>query len=94
MKQVLYTRHLELRLRLRGIDTVLPKDIYATARRRYVDTVTAHFVAIKRVPLAGRSRDVALIYEEQDTVVWLVTIHPLKRRQLSSRILSGRWRKL
>lgn len=94
MPPIHYTKHLKHRLKLRGIPDSLPKEIYKTARKRYLDTVTGLLVAVKSVFYAGKHRDMALIYLENEDEVRCITIHPLKRNQKLQRLNSKRWRKI
>lgn len=94
MKEIIYTAHLELRLKLRGIPHNLPRAIYKTAEERYFDRETEKNVAVKRVNYKGKKRELMLAYQETDAGAHLVTIHPLKEYQKVSRVKSGRWQKL
>jgi len=51
-------------------------------------------VAIKKIKFKRRIREMAVIYEEINGQINLITIHPLKDYQKISRIKSGRWQKL
>jgi hypothetical protein len=92
--KVRYSRHIESRLKLRGIDPDLPKQIFEEAAERYLDTETGHFVAVTTKPLYGRDREVMVAYAIEEDSVILLTIHPLKDGQKDSRIRSGRWKTL
>jgi hypothetical protein len=94
MKEISYTAHLELRLKLRGIPHDLPKKIYFTATERYFDKETQKIVAVKSALHKSKKRELAVIYQEDENMVRLITIHPLKEYQKISRIKLGRWQKL
>jgi len=94
MKEVIYSKHLELRLKLRSIHRELPRIIYQTSDERYADTITELSVAISKTAYQGKVREVVLVYRETAKEARLVTIHPLKPGQKNSRIKSGRWEKL
>jgi len=94
MKEIIYSSHLEFRIKIRNIPYSLPKQIYQTARERYFDSTTNKRVAIKKVLYKGRSRDMMVAYEEKFSEVKLITIHPLKLLQKFNRIKMKRWRKL
>ena len=59
-----------------------------------MDNETGHFIAVKKVIIYGKERDVMVAYKREDTDVKLLTIHPLKEGQKENRIQSGRWRKI
>lgn len=94
MRNIQYTVHLELRIKLRKMPYDLPKKIYQTANERYFDDETKNFIAIKNVKYKNKMREMALIYQETFNEVILITIHPLKLYQKISRINSGRWMKI
>lgn len=94
MKEICYTYHLEMRLKLRAIPHDLPKKIYQNPKERYFDKETQKLIAIKPAKYKNKIRDFALIYEETDEKAKLITIHPLKPYQKIERLKSGRWQKL
>ena len=94
MKKIVYSPHLLLRLKLREIPYPLPKEIYQTSKEHYFDRETLKKVAVKRVKYKNKLREMAVVYEEINNQINLITIHPLKDYQKISRINSGRWRKL
>jgi len=53
-----YSRHIEARLKLRGIDRELPKRIFEQAPERYLDAETGHFLAVMPAELYDRPREV------------------------------------
>ena len=57
----------------------------------YYDTLRNRFVAVKRMYVLGAERDVAVAYEIEDNITWLVTIFPLKEGQQRNRLQRGRW---
>lgn len=92
--EVVYSSHLELRLKLRSINRELPKLIYKTSKERYFDTMTKMSIAVDKAIYKSKKRDIAVTYKETLDKVILITIHPLKPNQKSSRIKLGRWKKL
>lgn len=94
MKEIFYTAHLELRLKLRGIPYDLPRKIYLTAQERYFDRETQKAVAVKRVLYKSKKREMMVAYQEEEGATYLITVHPLKEYQKISRIKSGRWQKI
>jgi len=94
MKKIVYSSHLILRSKLRGIPYHLPKEIYQTSKEHYFDKETLKKIAVKKVRYKKKMREMAVVYEEIDNQINLITIHPLKKYQKISRIKSGRWQKL
>lgn len=94
MKKIVYSSHLLFRLELREISYLLPKRIYQTSKEHYFDKETFKKVAVKKVKFKEKLREIAVIYEEIDSEINLITIHPLKKYQKISRIKSKRWQKI
>ena len=94
MKRIFYTPHLTLRLRFREIPYSLPKRIYQTSKEHYFDKKTFRKIAVKKIKFKKKIREIAVIYEEINNQINLITIHPLKIYQKVSRISSGRWQRL
>lgn len=90
-KRIHYADHLRLRLALRKIPEQLPRRIYYRAKERFYDTATNHRVVVASARYAGKIREMALSFDEQEEIVTLITIHPLKTTQKTNRITSGRW---
>ncbi|MCL0069520.1 hypothetical protein M1O56_06115 [Dehalococcoidia bacterium] len=88
---VRYSRHLQIRLWLRGVDFGLPERISEQAEERFHDVATGNQIAVKRVYLHGKERDVMVAYRTEGELVILLTVHPLKEGQKHNRIASGRW---
>ena len=92
--KIKYSKHIETRISLRKIEYDLPQRIYEDADEKFMDNETGHFIAVKKVIIYGKERDVMVAYKREDTDVKLLTIHPLKEGQKENRIQSGRWRKI
>lgn len=92
--KIIYTQHLEFRLKLREIPARLPKEIFQKSEERYFDLITSRKVAVGTIAFKGRFREMAVVYEEMDKQINLITIHPLKNYQKESRINSWRWQKI
>ena len=69
MKEIYYTPHLELRLRLRSINHNIPKRIYLEAQERYYDVATQKLIAVKRLKYKEKVRELAVTYEEWENEV-------------------------
>jgi hypothetical protein len=60
--QILYSNHIKNRLSLRKIPYSLPQKIYEQSGERYFDAQTGHRVAIMKVKLYNKIRDVMIAY--------------------------------
>ena len=87
----MYADHLRLRLLLRDIPEQLPRRIYLRAKEQFFDTTTHHRVAVVRARYAGKTREMALSFDDDGETVTFITIHPLKEQQKTNRINAQRW---
>jgi len=92
--QIIYSQHIENRLRLRRIEYDLPKRIVEQTEERYFDNATGHLIAIMKTKLYNTIKEVMVAYTVEGESVKLLTIHPLKKGQKRNRVKSGRWRKV
>jgi hypothetical protein len=92
--QIKYSKHLKTKIALRKIDYELPKKIFEDAEERFIDIATGNTIAVARVVIYAKERDVMVAYNYEEENVKLLTIHPLKEGQKENRIKSGRWRRL
>jgi len=91
---IIYTSHLEFRLKMRDIPHDLPRKIFQHAKEHYYDNLTRHYIAVHQVRSEGGIREMALTYDKEKDLVEIITLHPIKPYQKISRINSGRWIKL
>jgi len=94
MPALIYSKHIKTRITLRKIDYNLPKKIFEEAQERFVDNETGHTIAVLKVILYDKERDVMVAYLHEGEDVKLLTIHPLKEGQKENRIKTGRWRNI
>lgn len=94
MKQIIYSEHLLFRLELRLIPPELPRTIYQESQEKYIDTETGLLVAVHHAQHQGKTRELAVVFTEDERLVKLITVHPLKPNQKLHRTLSGRWKKI
>ncbi len=89
-----YSQHLKNRLQIRKIDYDLPRIIYEQSDERYCDKDTGHSIAVMKVDLYNKERDVMVAYVVEENYDKLLTIHPLKEGQKENRVNTGRWRQI
>ncbi len=90
-KEIIYTAHLQLRIKLRDIPYKLPQKIYEEAKERYFDSTTNYYVVVDTIYYKGKSREMVVVYQETVDKIEIVTIHPLKIDEKLSKIKNGRW---
>lgn len=90
-KEIIYTDHLQFRLKIREIDDGLPKRIYENSEEMYYDTKTGYDIAVGKAFYKNKLREMAVTYEETNDEIKIVTIHPLRMYEKFSKVKSGRW---
>ncbi len=84
---IVWTDYMKYRMRLRGYKTSVVEKILRYSSERYLDTATGRLVVIGR-----HQRLLVMIpYELEDDALIPVTIHATSRRQINSRLKSGRY---
>jgi hypothetical protein len=92
--EIRYSKHLENRLVLRRIDFDLPRKIFENSKEKYLDILSGHYVSVAQEELYGKNREIMIAYKEEENLIKIITIHPLKEGQKGNRVASGRWRRL
>lgn len=89
--RVLYSDHVRRRMRKRKITTVVVKHIVEKPDKIFQDTVTGYKVFVKRLFFREKHRLMAVSVDEKVNVRIIVTVHPIRERDLTSRSESKRW---
>jgi hypothetical protein len=92
--QIKYSDHIKNRLDLRRIEYDLPKRVFEEAKERYFDRETGHLIAVMKIDLYNKNREVMVAYVIEEDCAKLLTMHPLREGQKQNRINTGRWRKI
>ena len=76
MVRVRYADHLRQRLAIRRLSPELVEAVYREATEHFRDAATGYLIAADRRLVAGRQRDVIVVYDEEPDGVVLITFHP------------------
>jgi hypothetical protein len=90
-RQIKYSEHLSFKLQVRHISEKLPERIYRQAKERYFDHHTQRHIAILAAIYHNRRQFMMIAYDEFEDYVEIITIHPIEKDQIQSRVTSGRW---
>ena len=90
-KPIRYSDHLEDRLVLRHIGRDVPERIIRQAERTFTDTATGYRIAVATVAYRGVNHLMMVVFEETESDVVAVSIHPLDERDVDRKIRNGRW---
>jgi len=91
MKEIRYTEYFLDRLEFRHVPKTVAEEILHTAIERYFDVETGRFIAVKRVKYKGRYKRLMVAYERSENEITAVTVHPVTKRQVQSRVKRQRW---
>jgi hypothetical protein len=90
-KPVRYSNHLDDRLALRHIERPLPETIIRQATRRFSDAATGYRIAVATVAYRGADHLMMVVFEETESEIVAVSIHPLEERDVERKVRNGRW---
>ncbi len=91
MIKVLYTDHLNLRLKVRKIPFKYPRKIYEKPEQKYFDSAENYFIAVKKLYYNKKIRNMMIAYEEIENRVNIITIHPISDEKIINRLMNRRW---
>jgi hypothetical protein len=91
-KPIRYSDHLEDRLVLRHIERNLPERIIREAQRSFTDMATGYRIAVATVVYRGADHLMMVAFEETESKIVAVSIHPLDERDVERKVRNGRWR--
>jgi hypothetical protein len=86
MKPIVWIEYLRFRAQQRGFDLAELEHIMRYSTERYFDTQTLRRIVIGR---CGHGL-VLIAYEEDDAALTPVTVHPVTRLQITTRVQTGR----
>ena len=94
MKNIFYTEHLKTRLKARNIPNHYPEEIFLHPETNFIDNIEGHIIAIKKLEYNGKVRDMMVAYDEANSEVSIITIHPISLEDINKRRRTGRWTKI
>ena len=90
-KPIRYSDHLEDRIVLRRIESDLPERIIREAQRYFTDTATGYQIAVADGVYRGENHLMMVAFEETESDIIAITIHPLDERDVNRKLANGRW---
>ncbi len=91
MTKVIITEHLRLRLKQREFPSKFPEHIHQKSKRRFYDTIEKSTIAIMKLQYLGKLRNIMIAYVTEDESDKIKTIHPIKEKEIKTRIKNKRW---
>ncbi|WXG39383.1 MAG: hypothetical protein WED07_00875 [Candidatus Freyarchaeum deiterrae] len=89
--EIYYSKHLLQRLEIRKFPQNLPRTVFLEAEKRFIDVVTGHRIAVKKMNYGGKERFIIVAYDILNKGIMIITCHPIEEKQVENRINSGRW---
>ena len=91
-KLLVWSEHARFRMHLRQIPRALVEKVIAHPIVQAEDTLTGNSVMVGEARYRGKDRLLAVIYEEAEQGIRVVTVHPIRASQYRMRLQRGRWR--
>jgi hypothetical protein len=91
-KPIRYSDHLEDRLVLRHIERDLPERIIREVQRSFTDTATGYNIAVTTAVYRGADHLMMVVFEETESEIVAISIHPLDERDVARKVRNGRWK--
>ena len=91
--KIVYRPHLKIRLKQRNIPFNYPKQIIESPEKEYFDTLAKRNIAIKKLLLEGKLRNMIVAYDKIRNNIEIVTIHVISNKEIWNKVKTGRWRK-
>lgn len=89
--QIVYTKHLISRLKLRKIPKGLAKKVYRDRKAELYDVMNHHYVALSRQELFGKMRLLIVAFDKFEDRIELITLYPTDEQEVNNRIKTRRW---
>lgn len=92
--KIIYSNHLEMRIKERGFPHEYPNTIYNDPDEKYFDNINNSYIAIKTMLYFKKMRkiSIAYIFIEQD--VKIKTIHTEETSKINYKLRTGRYIKI
>ena len=83
--------HLKIRLKQREIPPDYPSQIFSQPDNQYLDTLSNHQIAVKKLKYNGKLRPMAIAYDIIKYEIQIITVYPVTDQEISNRIKRRRW---
>ena len=91
-KPIVLTEHARFRMHLRQVPRAVVEAVLAHPIVKATDTLTGYSIAIGKGSYGRTDRTFAVVYEETERSIEVVTIHPIRASQYRMRLQRGRWK--
>lgn len=91
-KPLVWTEHARFRMHLRQIPRAAVEGVFAKPLVRAEDTLTGNLVVVGEARYGRKERPLAVIYEETEQDVRIITVHPIRASQYRMRLQRRRWK--
>lgn len=91
LMKIILRSHLKIRLDQRKIPQNYPRKIFSKPEAKYFDTFTFHLIVILSLSYNNKVRPISIAYDIIEEEIQIITVHPIKKQEISNRLKSGRW---
>lgn len=89
--KLVYTDHLKTRLKQRGIQIKIVREIFENGQENYWDELRSRHIIVATVVYKEKLRKVLAAYDRIGARAEVVTVHPIGDEEIQQRLESGRW---
>ena len=91
--RLLYSKHLILRIAERKFPDDYPKKIFYQPEQKFYDCQTNYNISVRRLVYNGKTRPIQLIwtYDKNTRCVKIITIYPIKQKEINNKVSTRRW---
>ena len=90
--KIVYKPHLTIRLEQRKIPRDYPQKIILKPEHQYFDSLTKHYLSIKKLKYAGKQKNMVAVYDIINSETQVITIYPIAGSEIKNKVNSGRWK--
>lgn len=83
--------HFKLRLKERLIPQSYPKLILSSPDESYYDTITKHYISLKKLEYNKKVRPMVIAYDIIGSVIQVITIYPTSNQEVKKCVQAKRW---
>lgn len=86
-----YSDHVKRRMRERKITQAIVTSVLGKPKHKFIDSETGYIVYTKELVFRGKKRPIAVSVDETTEIATIVTVHPIRERDIISRTENRRW---
>lgn len=89
--RIAFSDHAKRRMKERKISSTLVRNVVRQSDHTFIDIATNYTIFVKRLIFREEKRYIAVSVDKSAEHMMVVSVHPIRDRDLISRTESGRW---